>query len=271
MRQLVLLVILLFTFSSGKVDQKGPWIISKGQRVVLYTRPIHYSMSDSPDSLTIQKILKEQEDAIEYINQRLNTDFQSNVKIFLYNLDEAKEELGTDSGGSARSGGFKRHIYFTYNRNPLFNTITDQYDYLGVHEMVHIIAENQFGRRTTRFFGEGYANALAGNYGSEKQGDRLVLRRNDSTLARIIALDQFIKPSDLIDNDSLPARKYYPQIGCLINWMLETHGDEKINRLYNSRRTEIRTRFQNVTGVSFEDMEKAYIEYCSTKLATVSD
>ena len=130
--------------------------------------------------------------------------------------------------------------------------------------MVHIIADNQFGRRTTRFFGEGYANALAGNYGSEKQGDKMVFLRNDSTLAEIMALDKFTKPSDLIDNDFLPAREYYPQIGCLVNWMLETYGAEKINQMYNSRRTEIRTKFQSVTGVSFEDMEKAYIEHCNT-------
>jgi len=264
MRQLVLLVILLFTLTSWKIDKQGPWKVTKGQRVTLYTRPIQYSKSDSPDSLTIQEILNEQEQVIDYINNRLNTDFQSTVKIYLYNLDEANEKIGTHGGGRAKSNRFKRHIYFTYYKNPTFNTINNQYDYLGAHEMVHIIADNQFGRRTTRFFGEGYANALSGNYGSKKQGDKMVFRRNDSTLAEIIALDKFTKPSDLIDNDFLHAREYYPQIGCLVNWMLETYGADRINQLYNLRRTDIIREFQIVTGVSFEDMEKAYIEHCNT-------
>jgi len=262
MRRLVILVILFFISTSWKVDKSGPWVITKGQRVSLYTRPIHYSKSASPDSLTIQCILNEQEQVIDYINNRLNTDFQSNVRIYLYNLDEANEKIG--SGGRAKSNRFKRHIYFTYYKNPTFNTINYQYEYLGVHEMVHIIADNQFGRRTTRFFGEGYANALSGNYGSKKQGDKMVFIRNDSTLVDLIALDKFMKPSDLIDNDFLSARDYYPQIGCLVNWMLETYGTDKINQLYNLKRTDIKEKFEIVTGVSFEDMEEAYIAYCNT-------
>ena len=264
MRYTVLFVILCLTLTSWKIDKQGPWIITKGQRVTLYTRPLHYSKSDSPDSLTIQKILIEQENMIDYINNKLNTDFQTGVKIYLYNLDEAKEKIGTIGGGLAKSNGFRRHIYITYHKYPIFNTITNQYEYLGAHEMVHIIADNRFGRRTTRFFGEGYANALSGNYGSEKQGEKMVFIRNDSTLVKIIALDQFLMPSDMIDNDFLPAREYYPQIGCLVSWMLETYGAEKINRLYNARRRDIRTEFQLATGVSFEDMEKEYIEYCNT-------
>ena len=261
MKQLFILVILFFTLTSWKVDKQGPWIITKGHRVTLYTRPIDYSKSDSPDSLTIQRLLLEQEQVIDYINNRINTDFQSNVKIYLYNLDEAKEKIGTNGGGRARSNIFKSHIYFTYYKNPSFNTITNKYEYLGAHEMVHIIADNQFGRRTTRFFGEGYANALSGNYGSEKLEDKMVFIRNDSTLVKIIAYDKFIKPSDLIDNDFLPAREYYPQIGCLVNWMLETYGADKINQLYNLKRTDIKEEFEIVTGVRFEDMETAYLEY----------
>jgi hypothetical protein len=268
MRYNVLFVILFITFTSWKIDKQGPWIITNGQRVTLYTRPLQYSKSPTPDSLIIQKIINEQENMIDYINNRLNTDFQSSVNIYLYNLDETKEKIGTIGGGQARSTGFRRNIYFTFRQNPTFNTITKEYVYLGAHEMVHIIADNQLGRRTTRFFGEGYACALSGNYGSKKQGDRMVFIRNDSTLAKIIALDQFLLPSALIDNDSLPAREYYPQIGCLVNWMLETYGAEKINRLYNSRRSNIKTKFQQVTGVSFEEMEKIYIEYCNTEVVS---
>ena len=111
MRQPVLILILFFTLSSWKIDKQGPWKVTKEQRVTLYTRPIQYSMSDSPDSLTIQEILIEQEHVIDYINKRLNTDFQSNVKIYLYNLDEAKEKIGTKGGGACQINQIqKTHI-----------------------------------------------------------------------------------------------------------------------------------------------------------------
>lgn len=268
MRYNILFVILFIIFTSLKIDKQKPWIITKGRRVTLFTRPPHYNKSPSPDSLTILKIINEQENLIDRINNRLSTDFQSSVNIYLYNLDESNEKIGTIGGGRARSTGFRRNIYFTYRQNPTFNTITKEYVYIGAHEMVHIIADNQLGRKTTRFFGEGYACALSGNYGSKKQGDRMVFIRNDSTLAKMIALDQFLLPSALIDNDSLPAREYYPQIGCLVNWMLETYGAESINRIYNSRRTDIKTKFQQVTGVSFEEMEQLYIEYCNTEVVS---
>ena len=263
MRRIAVFVIICFTLTSWKIDKQGPWVITKGERVTLYTRPINYSESDSPDSLTIQKIIIEQENVINYINDRLNTDYQSKVKIYLYNLDEANEKSGI-YGGRSKSNIFKRHIYVTYRNNPILNTINNQFVYLGVHEMVHIIADNQFGRGTTRFFGEGYANALSGNYGTKKQGDIMVFKSNDSTLVDLINLDKFCLPSDLIDNDFLPAQEYYPQIGCLVNWMLTTYGADKINQLYNIKRTDIKKEFEIVTGVSFEEMENTYLEYCNT-------
>lgn len=265
MRQIIVLLILFFTLTSWKADTSGPWIITKGKRIVLYSRPLGYSKAESPDSIAIQTIIQEQEHVIDYINKRLNTNFDSQVKIFLFNQDEAKEKIGTNGGGFASLNKFKRYIYFTFHSKPYLNTVLNKYDYLGVHEMVHIITINQLGNLRTRFFGEGYSNAIDGNYGGENVNGILTRRRNDSTFITIKKNGKLLKPSDLLYNDSVPESLYYPQIGCLINWMFEKYGVAKINLLFGLKRDKIETEFLKVTGVSFAEMEKEYMEYLKNK------
>lgn len=265
MRQIIVLLILFLTLTSWKADTSGPWIITKGERIVLYSRPLGYSKAESPDSITIQTIIQEQEHVIDYINKRLNTNFDSKVKIFLFNQDEAKEKIGTNGGGFASLNKFKRHIYFTFHSKPYLNTVLNKYDYLGVHEMVHIITINQLGNLRTRFFGEGYSNAIDGNYGGEYVNGVLTRRRNDSTLIKIKGNGKILTPSELLYKDSIPEFEYYPQIGCLINWMFEKYGVDKINLLYDLKSDKIEAEFLKVTGVAFTDMENEYMECLKNK------
>ena len=259
MRQAIIGVFLLFTLVSWKADLKGPWITTKGKRIILHTRPLNYTKTKSPDSLIIQRIIQEQEQTIDFVNERIKTDFNSKVEIFLYNFDEATEKIGTNGGGFASMNG--RQIFFTYYGNPIFNTVRNTYEYVGVHEMVHLITLNEIGNIRTRFFGEGYANALDGNYGSKLSENKLIRLRNDSTLVKIKAEGKLLKPSELLYKDSIPEREYYPQIGCLINWLFNTYGVENINKLYSQKREKIEDKFYKVTGVKFVDMERKYLEY----------
>jgi len=265
MRRVIILLILFLTLTSWKADTSGPWIITKGEKIILYSRPLGYSKAESPDSIAIQTIIQEQEQVIDYINERLNTNFDSNVKIFLFNQDEAKEKIGTNGGGFASLSKSKRHIYFTFHSKPYLNTVLNKYDYLGVHEMVHIITINQISNLRTRFFGEGYSNAIDGNYGGENVNGILTRRRNDSTLITIIKNGKLLKPSELLYNDSISESLYYPQIGCLINWMFEKYGVAKINLLYGLKRDKIEAEFFKVTGVAFKNMENEYMEYLKNK------
>ncbi len=265
MKQIVVLLILFFTLTSWKADTTGPWIITKVKRIILYSRPIGYSKTDSPDSIAIQSIIEEQEQVIDYINKRLNTNFDSKVKIFLFNRDEAKEKIGTNGGGFANLNKFKRHIYFTFHSKPFLNTVLNKYDYLGVHEMVHIITLNQLGNIRTRFFGEGYSNAIDGNYSVENVGGILTRRRNDTTFFKMQLNGKLLKPSDLLYNDNVPESEYYPQIGCLINWMFEKYGVDKINLLFDLKRDKIEQEFQKVTGIQFKEMEIEYQDYIKNK------
>jgi hypothetical protein len=261
MKQTLLAVFVLLILSSWKANLEGPWVTTEGWNIILHTRPLNYTKTDSPDSLAIQRIIQEQEKAIDYINGQLKTDFNSKVEIFLFNLDEAKEKIGTNGGGFTNLSKSKRQIYFTFRNEPMFNTIPNSYEYVGVHEMVHIITINKLGRLKTSFFGEGYSNALDENCGSQMQGNRLTWCRNDTSLSKIIRNGKLLTPSELLYNDSIPVREYYPQVGCLMNWLFETYGVDQINKLYSLKRDKIEKEFFNVTGVRFEEMENKYMDY----------
>jgi hypothetical protein len=258
MKNLAFGVLIVFTLVSWKADTSGPWVTTVGERVTLHTRPQNHSTTQSPDSTAINKIILEQEQAIDFINKRLNVDFNSRVEIFLYNYDEAKQKIGTNGGGFTSMNG--RQIFFTYYGSPAYNSARKGYVYLGVHEMVHIVTLKQLGNIRNRFFGEGYANALDGTYGSKLQGGKLIKRQNDSTLLLIMAAGKLLKPSDLLYRDNIPEQEYYPQIGCLVNWLFDTYGVTNINKLFSLKRDKIEVRFHKVTGVKFADMEIKYFE-----------
>ena len=251
----------IFTFSaltSFNADLSGPWIKTKSHRITLYTRPKNYSKTVSPDSTAIRNILKEQEKVIDYINEALKTDFQSNVRIYLLNYDEAKAKIGTNGGGFCSPN--KPRIYFTYYNLQFYNTFRNEYEYIGVHEMVHLIAKYELGMPNSRFFGEGYANAVEGNYGSKNIDGHYIKTRNDSTLQKLQRKGKVLTPGELLYNDSIKEREYYPQIGCLINWLFKHYGVEKINQLYTLDKDQIENGFDRVTGETFATMEEKYMK-----------
>ncbi len=250
-------LIVLFLFSSFRPDLKGPWIKTSGRQVTIWSRPEKYTGSTSPDSVTIQKIIREQEEIISLINEKLGTNFSDRVNLYLFNFDEAKEKIGTNGGGSCDSG--KRNIYFTYYSTPIFNTIRNLDEYVGVHEMVHMVANNELGELRSAFFAEGYSNAIDGNYGSQKDGERLVRRRIEPTVTALRRNGIFHTPTELLYNEKIPARECYPEIGYLMNWLFKTYGIKKMNSLYTTGRKNMERNFLRVTGETFQNMEKKYL------------
>lgn len=261
MKRTFFLFIILISLSSWKADTKGPWIKTKGERIILYTRPLNYSNSDSPDSLTIQNIINEQEWVIDYINSSIATDFKSKVRIYLYNLDEAKAKIGTNGGGFASSSKMFPKIYFTFRSQPIFDPIRNRNVYVGIHEMVHVVTRNQLGRIRSSFFGEGYANAIDGCYGAKMLEDQPVFRRNDSTVMKIKEQGRLLSPHDLLYDSDIPEREYYPQIGCLVEWMFDTYGVESMNDLYTINKYKIENEFSIVTGDTFDEMIRKYFAH----------
>lgn len=260
MKPLLLIILAFVTLASFyNVDIRGPWIKTERSNIILYTRPANHSKTASPDSVTINNILLEQEKVVDYINKYLGTNFHSKFEIYLFNFDEAREKIGTNGGGSYDSK--RKRIYFTFTEKPCYNTYRDEYEYVGVHESVHLISGSELGYAKTRFFGEGYSNAIDGNYGVILIDNKLTRYRIDSTLVRIKKSGKVNTPEELLYNDNIPANLYYPQIGCLMKWLFAEYGVDKMNKLYVVKKKYMEKEFLKVTGQSFKSMEKKYLNF----------
>ena len=103
---------------------------------------MNYSDYSSPDSLIIQKIISEQEWVIDYINSSIATNFRSKVRIFLYNLDEAKEKIGTNGGGFASSSKIYPKIeYLIVGEGPLKKELEELARRLDLKDCIHFLGE----------------------------------------------------------------------------------------------------------------------------------
>ncbi len=257
---IVLISALLVSFSKGNID--GPWIISKKGNVVLYTRPENYSKTPSPNIATINSILDEQNECLKIINHRLGTSFNSNFSVYLFNYDEAKEKIGTNSGGYAISR--KRVIYYTYNHVTKKSNNGNRV-YLGKHELVHLVTTKEFGHSNLRLMGEGYAVSINGIYGRERSSKGEIVGKSlEKWMKEYVSTDKILKPSEMINGRDIPESLFYPQAGFFINWLFDNYGTQKINKLYKSSNKALKIDFEKITGESFDSIEIKYLEFCNS-------
>ncbi len=255
MRTLIMILSCLLLFSF-KADKSGLWLKTKEQNVILCTRPLNYTKSVSPDSITIRKILKEEIKAIEDINNALKLDFKAKVTIYLYNYDEAKEKIGTNQGGYAFSSAlYGKRIFFTYD--PKLQESGLCLDFIGKHEMVHIITLTEIGETKTRLMTEGYANAVDWTYGC---------RSIDAWIKEYKEQHKMIRPSDLLNKSrELPEKEFYPQSGYFVRWLFARLGIEKTHKLYKANVKDFIVEYRKISGEDFSEMEKAYMMDCYDK------
>lgn len=188
----------------------------------MYTRPENYSKTPSPNIATINSILDEQNECLKIINNRLGTGFNSEFSVYLFNYDEAKGKIGTNSGGFAISR--KRVIYYTYNDGAKKDNNGNPV-YLGKHELAHLVTTKEFGRSNLRLMGEGYAVCLSGNYGRERLSNGEIVGRSiEKWMKEYVSTDKILKPSQMINGRDIPESLFYPQAGFFISWLFDNYG-----------------------------------------------
>ena len=74
----------------------GPWIQNSLDNVILHTRPAGHSRENSPDSSCISIILNNQNYFIDLINEKLNLNFNSQFKIYLFLVQITKRFYGRE-------------------------------------------------------------------------------------------------------------------------------------------------------------------------------
>jgi hypothetical protein len=224
------------------------WVKTKKENIVLYTRPENFTGYTSPNSDKINAYLDEGIESVKEINEILGVNFDSKIMVYLYNYDEAKEQIGTNGGGGAIVN--KRIIYYTYYKDS--NNIDKKRNriiYIGAHEYVHIVSFNTIGFSRTRLFTEGYANAIDGYYAGqeiEEYLDRKIIKT----------------PTELLEGEEMLEGVFYPQSGFFIKWLFQEYSIEKSNKLFVLTKDGIISEFEGITGDTFYLMEKKYSDYC---------
>ncbi len=255
MKRILLFCILILTLTSF-APLKKQWVKTKKENIILYTRPAGFTKTNSPDSAKINAILNEGIACVKEINEILGVDFNSEIKVYLYNYDEAQEQIGTNGGGGAIPA--KRKILYTYFEKCNKDLEKNRDIYIGLHEYVHVISFNSIGFPKIRLFTEGYANAIDGHYGSKEVNGVLV----STPVEDYIKISNIMKPSELLDSVKMFEGYFYPQSGFFMKWLFEKYSVKTVNKLFVLPRENFENEFKTITGESFGDMENKYLEYC---------
>lgn len=255
---ILLLLAFLVGFTQCKKDHgstilDGPWVDTAQGLVTLHTRPAGYGSGDSPDQAAIDSTLSHQNAFLELINQRLNTSFNQKLEIYFYNKDEVESKLGVKAGGSTNPK--RKEIYYSFGFNQYYPNLK-LYDYLGVHEMVHMIAENSIEQGGTTMMIEGLAVSIDGTLGNVGSTRKMLYEWIDEykKAGKIYTPTQLLeKPSTITDGE------FYAQSGNFVKWLLEKFGPTKVAQLYVLDKDHFISNFEKITGQTFAAIEENYL------------
>jgi hypothetical protein len=179
------------------------------------------------------------------------------VKIYLFNQDEAKTKIGTNSGGGAKIK--IREMYFAFNKD-LANKMDD---FIGLHEMVHMVASNELGYPATHLMNEGYSNAISNGYKLRQTENGKIVRASlEQWMMDLTKENKILKPSVMLKKgERIHDDLFYPQAGYFIKWLLENYDIDTTNSIYSLKPKKIKKALLKLTGKDFETIEIEYMKY----------
>lgn len=269
-------------------DKDSNWLshVSSGGKVVVYSRAEGYSASPSPDQVTAQKILSNQEYYLQGIQAALGLSYSDPILIYLYNYDEAAQKIGTSGGG--HSIPERCTVYYAYRSDytpfpapfiTAFNqsgiqAVTRPEVYMGAHEMVHVITHRVLGKPGTKMMSEGYAVAVDGwmritSSGSEYRGVPIGewMKTFYQDGMDYLSRPRILSPKQMLTNPSVDELVFYVNAGYFVQFLLCRYGPEEIHPLFNLTSGSFEAAFQGQTGEEFAAMETAYMEYLDVNLS----
>lgn len=223
--------------------------------IYLNYRPLDFSESKSPSYQQVNTIVDAQNIYYQAIQDSINRSFNDPVSIYLYNFDEAKEEIGTNGGGHALPK-FNTYYYTFIDSN---RSITDHFGvvdpYIGAHELVHVITHRTLGYPKTKLMSEGYAVWLDGTYARYHIKDIIVHYRDD-------APEKILTPDEMLFNpNDHTSSIYYPNCGLFTGFIVHRYGIETINSVFTASEENFVEALVALTAESWEELCSAYAAY----------
>lgn len=109
----------------------------------------------------------------------------------------------------------------------------------------------------TKMMSEGYAVWLDNSCGRKDINQYI---RN----FKIKYPEYMMSPTQLLNETFDDEMNYYPNAGVLIHFWIRNYGVEKINRLFSVSKDDFKKEFEDITRISWNEMEAEYNKYLKT-------
>ena len=242
------------------LEKHKDWVVTVEGNIVLHTRPKDFSNSSSPDDNAIAIITGNQNFYYLLIKDSLGLHYDDKVLLYLFNYDEALDVIGTNTGGNSMAA--RSTIYYTFIPGS-YKDIYERDVYVGAHEMVKLITNRALGTNFTRLMNEGYAAAFAGSYGrTYDEVEEIVTARSIMEWMEIHYMNGLVlSPEELLFEEGLLDEVFIPNAGLFVRFLWQNYEVQNINILFNLKATDIKTNFNSITGMSFNEMSDSYLEF----------
>mgnify|MGYP006278483545 CR=1 FL=1 len=211
----------------------------------------------SPTIEQAQKILNNQIRYYKAIQDSIRHAFSNPVLIYLYNKDQAKEAIGTSTGGLSQSRYLSIYYTFIHDIAPYTDKYGVENSYIGAHEMVHIITHNVLGHPGTKVMSEGYAVWLDGSYA--RNDIAYYIRKYKEAYPEYL-----LTPTQLLNEAVDDEMVYYPNAGIFVRYLVRNFGVSKVNQLFTVSNDAFKQAFENLTDKPWESMAEDYMNYVKT-------
>jgi len=242
------------------INTNEEWIIRSKDNIVVHYRPERYTNTPSPTDSIVNIILDNKNHFYELIMDTLDIKFSDNILVYLYNSGEAYQKIDRSKGGYAITEMLS--YYWVYDGRPRIHPNGRTIFAGGAHELVHVITGQVLGKPGTHALDEGYAVAIDGRSVNTVFEDGFLRYRTVVEL-----MDEYFKNGIVLKPGKLLYKiefneYYYANAGFFTMFLFESYGIEITNQLFPVPESKFRQRFFELTGVTFEEMEQIYLDYC---------
>jgi len=237
------------------------WTVRLSGNIILHYRPANHPHTLGLSEKEINTILDNKDFYYNQILDTLNITFSDNILIYLVDRNEAIEITGERVSGGV---SVPKHLTY-YWLYPGYTVIhpSGRTSYAGgAHEIVHVITHQALGIPGTMLLNEGYAVAIDGT-SKEIVREEGVYRHKSllESMGGYYKSGSVLKPGLILEQWERN-NLYYANAGFFTMFLFETYGIEITNQLFPVPESKFRQRFFELTGVTFEEMEQLYLDYC---------
>ncbi len=224
------------------------WKSQQRGSIIVFYNPLWDSPYSSKKEI-IDTILINQNYYYNCIQDSIHRKFRNTVAVYLYSNEDGKTKIGTSDGGYANPDRFTYYYSVSFTKSDLL--VLGRKDYVGAHELAHVITFNCLGVPGSRLFSEGYANWLDNTYAEKYLFDWMKFWG----FSRILTLQQLIEGTS-------EEKIYYPNSGTFIKFLVSKYGIEKANSLFTINNKDLTEAFKKTLGKDADQLQAEYNNYC---------